>query len=256
MAPRAAWVLAGLIRSLRTGGPGEAGIGVVGPSGADKAVHAIDGIPDGGAAIEGQWPAAVHPPAVMAAAVQVRKAASRPRVGGFSGFHGSADATTNTVSTQNPPDRVDPQADDRARPQLLKRLAARRLAACPIPVEFIGVEGEALPLDDQSVDGALSTFTMCTIPDVARALRELHRVIRPGGELHFLEHGLSPDPRVARWQHRLTPIQRRLFGGCHFDRPVDQLIAASGFEITSLENHYLKGPKTSGYLYEGVARRA
>jgi ubiquinone/menaquinone biosynthesis C-methylase UbiE len=137
-----------------------------------------------------------------------------------------------------------------------QRLAARRLAACTIPVDFVGLDGEDLPLDDESADAALSTFTMCTIPDVTRALREVHRVLRPGGELHFLEHGLSPDPAVAKWQHRLTPIQRRLSGGCHFDRPIDQLIAASGFEITALRNHYLRGPKTPGYLYEGVARKA
>ncbi len=137
-----------------------------------------------------------------------------------------------------------------------QRLAARRLAECSIPVDFVGLDGEDLPLDDQSADAALSTFTMCTIPDVARALREVHRVLRPGGELHFLEHGLSPDPAVAKWQHRLTPIQRRVSGGCHFDRPIDQLIATSGFEITALRNHYLRGPKTPGYLYEGVARKA
>lgn len=137
-----------------------------------------------------------------------------------------------------------------------QRLAARRLAECSIPVDFVGLEGEDLPLDDQSADAALSTFTMCTIPDLTRALREVHRVLRPGGELHFLEHGLSPDPPVAKWQHRLTPIQRRLFGGCHFDRPIDQLLTNSGFEITVLRNQYLKGPKTPGYLYEGVARKA
>lgn len=136
-----------------------------------------------------------------------------------------------------------------------KRLAARRLEACPVPVEFVGLDGQALPLADQSMDAALSTFTMCTIPDIATALRELRRVLRPGAELHFMEHGLSPDAAVAKWQHRLTPIQRRLCGGCHFNRAIGELIAANGFEITSLDNEYLDGPKPLGYLYRGTARR-
>ena len=136
-----------------------------------------------------------------------------------------------------------------------QRLARARLAESPIPVEFIGVGGDLLPVDDESVDAALTTFTLCTIPDVSRALRELMRVLRPGGRLHFFEHGLSPEPRVARWQHRLTPLQRRLFGGCHLDRPIDQLIGGAGFEIASLHNRYLKGPKTPGYIYQGIARK-
>ena len=137
-----------------------------------------------------------------------------------------------------------------------RRLAARRLDACTIPVEFVGLDGENIPLDDESTDAALSTFTMCTIPDVARALDELHRVLRPSGQLHFLEHGLSPAPSVAKWQQRLTPLQRRICGGCHFDRPIDQLLTAAGFEIATMRNHYLKGPKTPSYLYLGVARKA
>ncbi|MBN2622208.1 MAG: class I SAM-dependent methyltransferase [Acidimicrobiales bacterium] len=137
-----------------------------------------------------------------------------------------------------------------------RRLGARRLAASDIPVEFIGLDGEDIPLPDESVDSALSTFTLCTIPDVAVALREVHRVLRPGGQLHFLEHGLSPDVRVAKWQHRLTPLQRRIAGGCHFDRRIDEIVADAGFEVVSLDNHYLKGsPRTPGYLYEGVARK-
>jgi ubiquinone/menaquinone biosynthesis C-methylase UbiE len=134
-----------------------------------------------------------------------------------------------------------------------RRLAAGRIGDSPVPVEVIGLDGEHLPLDDDSVDAALSTFTLCTIPDAVGALRELRRVLRPGGNLHFLEHGLSPDPIVARWQHRLTPIQRRLFGGCHFDRPIDQLLTTAGFEISSLRNYHLRGPKTPGYMYEGTA---
>lgn len=137
-----------------------------------------------------------------------------------------------------------------------RRLASERLAGCRVPVDFVGLDGQDLALDDQSADMALSTFTLCTIPDVSLALGELHRVLRPGGELHFLEHGLSPDAPVAKWQHRLTPVQRRVAGGCHFNRRIDRLLIASGFVIATMHNHYLKGPKTSGYLYEGVARKA
>jgi SAM-dependent methyltransferase len=122
-----------------------------------------------------------------------------------------------------------------------------------VTVEFVGLDGQALPLPDDCADAAVTTFTLCTIPDVPGALGELSRVLRPGGRLHFLEHGLSPDPKVAAWQHRLTPIQRRVCGGCHFDRPIAQLIAGAGFRIVTLENYYLAGPKTPSYLYQGVA---
>jgi SAM-dependent methyltransferase len=134
-----------------------------------------------------------------------------------------------------------------------RRLAERRVAASGVTVEFVGLDREELPLRDDCADAAVSTFTLCTIPDVTGALGEVGRVLRPGGRLRFLEHGLSPDPKVAAWQHRLTPIQRRVCGGCHFDRPIAQLIAAAGFRIVTLENYYLAGPKTPSYLYEGVA---
>ena len=134
-----------------------------------------------------------------------------------------------------------------------RRLAEPRVAASGMTVEFIGLDGQDLPLDDNSADAAVSTFTLCTIPDVTRALNELGRVLRPGGRLHFLEHGLSPDPKVAAWQHRLTPIQRRVCGGCHFDRPIAQLITDADFRVVRLENSYLRGPKTPSYLYQGVA---
>ena len=110
-----------------------------------------------------------------------------------------------------------------------RKLAARRLAASQVPVEFIGLDGQALPLESASVDHVLITWTMCTIPDVDSALREMHRVLRPGGQVHFVEHGRSPDPGVARWQDRLTPLQRRLFGGCHLNRPIDRLLSRAGY---------------------------
>jgi ubiquinone/menaquinone biosynthesis C-methylase UbiE len=135
-------------------------------------------------------------------------------------------------------------------------LAKNRLAASSVPVDFVGLDGQDLPLESSSVDHVLVTWTLCTIPDVERALGEMRRVLRPGGSLHFLEHGRSPDPSVARWQDRLTPVQRRLFGGCHLNRPIRDLIAAVGFDVRRLDHYYLKGPKCLGYMYEGVAGRA
>lgn len=136
-----------------------------------------------------------------------------------------------------------------------RQMAGDRVARSGVPVEFVGLDGEALPLDDESADAALSTFTLCTIPAVATALQEVRRVLKPGGTFHFLEHGLCPDPKVARWQHRLTPVQRRIAGGCHLDRPIRDLVADSGLEVTEVRNTVLSRPKAFGYLYAGVARK-
>jgi SAM-dependent methyltransferase len=135
-----------------------------------------------------------------------------------------------------------------------RKLAAKRVAASSVPVEFAGLDGEKLPLPDGSADYVLMTWTLCSIPDPGRALAEIRRVLRPGGWLHFAEHGRSPDGGVARWQDRLTPLQRRLAGGCHLNRPIDQLIAGSGLTITRIDTYYLQGPKAFGYTYEGQAQ--
>jgi ubiquinone/menaquinone biosynthesis C-methylase UbiE len=135
-------------------------------------------------------------------------------------------------------------------------LAARRIAASPVPIEFVGLDGQRIPLPNASVDAALTTFTVCTIPDAGLALQELRRVLRPGGQLHFLEHGRSPDADVARWQRRLTPLQRRIAGGCHLDRPIDLLVMAAGFEVVELRTDYLMAPRAFGFVYEGVAERS
>jgi ubiquinone/menaquinone biosynthesis C-methylase UbiE len=134
-------------------------------------------------------------------------------------------------------------------------LAAERVAASAVPVEYVGLDGEVLPLDDSSVDHVLTTWTLCTIPAVDRALGEIRRVLRPGGTLRFVEHGRSPDTGVARWQDRLTPIQRRVFGGCHLNRPIDRMLTDAGLTITQLDTYYLPGPKPFGYLYEGAAAK-
>ena len=135
-----------------------------------------------------------------------------------------------------------------------RKLAAGRAAASAVPIEYIGADAAALPVADASVDHVLSTWTLCTIPDAMR-VAEVRRVLRPGGAFRFVEHGLAPDPGVARLQQGLTPLQRRAFGGCHLDRRIDQLVAAAGLELTRLDTYYMKGPRPLGYTFEGVAIR-
>jgi SAM-dependent methyltransferase len=136
-----------------------------------------------------------------------------------------------------------------------QKLAARRVEASPVPVEYVGLEGEELPMGPGTVDHVLTTWTLCTIPDVKSALAEIERVLRPGGSFHFVEHGRSPDPKVTTWQDRLTPLQRRVAGGCHLNRPIDHLVGGSGLELSRMENYYVKGPRSFGYMFEGVATK-
>ncbi|WP_159850674.1 class I SAM-dependent methyltransferase [Nocardia sp. CY41] len=118
------------------------------------------------------------------------------------------------------------------------RLASGRLADATVPVERAGLDGQALPFPDDTFDCALSTWTMCTIPDIAAALDEVRRVLVPGGTLHFVEHGLAPDEKVRVWQNRLNPVQKRLFGGCHLNRDIRGLVTDAGFEIRDAESFY------------------
>ncbi|HUF78723.1 MAG TPA: class I SAM-dependent methyltransferase [Thermoanaerobaculia bacterium] len=136
----------------------------------------------------------------------------------------------------------------------MHRLAARQVAAASQVVELVEDRAEELPFADASFDAVVSTFTLCSLADPTLALAELRRVLRPGGAFAFLEHGLAPEPKVARWQLRLTPLQRVVGDGCHLDRKIDDLVAAGGFTVEHLETGYQPGPKVASYLYKGLAR--
>jgi ubiquinone/menaquinone biosynthesis C-methylase UbiE len=134
-----------------------------------------------------------------------------------------------------------------------RRLSRPRVEAAPFPVDFSGLRGESLELDDDSCDGALCTFTLCTVPGVELALAELRRVLKPGGRFHFLEHGLAPDPGVQRWQRRLEPMQLVLADGCHLTRDPVEMITEAGFELEAVHRDYAKGPKPWVFMTLGQA---
>ncbi len=134
-----------------------------------------------------------------------------------------------------------------------RRLAERRLRATTVPVEHVGLDGQDIPLRDANCDAALITFTLCTVPDPARALSEVRRVLRPGGAVHFLEHGLSPDAGVATWQRRLEPLQRRVADGCHLTRNASALVEQAGFVMQRTQQRYVRGPKPWCWLTLGLA---
>lgn len=134
------------------------------------------------------------------------------------------------------------------------KLAAKRVGASPIAVRRSGLDGQLLPFADASHDFAISTWTLCTIPDAVAALREVRRVLKPGGALRFVEHGLAPDDDVQRWQRRIEPVQKRLLGGCHLTRPVARMLETAGFSITELDVFYEPGaPKALGAMSLGSA---
>jgi ubiquinone/menaquinone biosynthesis C-methylase UbiE len=136
-----------------------------------------------------------------------------------------------------------------------KLLAMARRKPCGIPLTLVEGSAEAIPLDKASVDMVVSAWTLCSIPNVALALREARRVLRPDGKFLFVEHGLAPEAGVRRWQHRLNPAWKRLAGGCHLNRPISDLVAQAGFEIDYLQTGYLEGPRPLTFTYEGGARR-
>src|SRR6266545_5123469 len=135
----------------------------------------------------------------------------------------------------------------------LWKIARRRVRDASFPVEFIATSAERIPLDDATADTAVTTWTLCTIPDAGRALGEIRRVLKPGGRLLFIEHGRAPDPGVEAWQRRLNPVWRTVAGGCNLDRKIDDLIVRAGFQITRIDRGYGDGPKLLSYLYKGLA---
>jgi ubiquinone/menaquinone biosynthesis C-methylase UbiE len=145
---------------------------------------------------------------------------------------------------------IDPDLD-------LDRLSLPRIAHASIEVDFHHLDAEHLPFEDEGFDTVVSTFTLCSITDVVHALAEVRRVLRPGGQFLFLEHGRAPDHHVARWQDRLNAAWMPLAGGCHLNRPVRELVTGAGLELGPVQQYYLKrAPRFVGYLTEGRALRA
>lgn len=139
-------------------------------------------------------------------------------------------------------------------PRLLA-MAQREAERSSKHIQLMHASAEAIPLDRHSIDTIVTTWTLCSIPQVTIALSEMRRVLKPSGQLLFVEHGLAPDERVRKWQHRLTPVWKRIGGGCHLNRPIGQLIEDAGFSISQMDTGYLKaGPKPLTFMYEGCAR--
>lgn len=137
----------------------------------------------------------------------------------------------------------------------LLAMAGKQARTGHMPVTMLQGSAEAIPLEDASVDTVLTTWSLCTIPDAHAALTEMRRVLKPTGELVFVEHGKAPDRSVARWQDRLTPLWRSLAGGCHLNRPMADIIQTAGFTLNDLRCGYARGPRPFTFMYEGRARR-
>ena len=144
---------------------------------------------------------------------------------------------------------VDPSAE-------LLAMARGRAAAAPFPVELLEQDADRIPLHDASVDTVVVTWSLCSIAKPEDALREMRRVLKPSGTFIFVEHGLSPDTRVRKWQNLLTPWWRRFAGGCHLNRKMDDLVREAGFTIETLRTEYVPGPRPLTFMYEGTARKA
>lgn len=141
---------------------------------------------------------------------------------------------------------LDPSAE-------LRVMAEKNAAEVPFDVEFIGLEAEEIPLEDKSMDTVLVTYTLCTIPEVVRALKGMRRVLKPGGKLVFSEHGRAPDESVRKWQNRLNPIWNKIGGGCHLNRAIPDLITEGGFKLDKVDTMYLPGPRPMTFNYWGTA---
>jgi SAM-dependent methyltransferase len=134
-----------------------------------------------------------------------------------------------------------------------QKYANKRLAKHPVNLEYVGLDGQSIDVDDASIDFVVSTMSLCTIPDPVAALHEARRILKPGGSLVFLEHGLSPVPKIANRQERLNGLQNRLFGGCNLNREIFSIIDQAGLQLSNTANFSLPGPKILGYMYSGRA---
>lgn len=141
---------------------------------------------------------------------------------------------------------LDPHAE-------LTDMARARAGAATPEVDVMEISGEEIPADDASFDTIVCTWTLCSIPNVYQALKEMHRVVKPGGNFYFVEHGLSPDASVRGWQRRIEPLWKIIGGGCHLTRQADTLIQDAGFLLPELESEYLPGPRWAAFMTHGVA---
>ncbi|MFQ5644343.1 MAG: class I SAM-dependent methyltransferase [Thiogranum sp.] len=137
----------------------------------------------------------------------------------------------------------------------MRKKARRNLARAPFEVRLLELPGEEIPLDDNSVDTVLLTYTLCTIPDWRSAMQQMRRVLRPGGKVVFCEHGAAPEERLRKWQDRINPLWKKIAGGCNLNRPIPDCIEAGGFNIQSLETGYLPGSRFAAFNYRGIARQ-
>jgi ubiquinone/menaquinone biosynthesis C-methylase UbiE len=136
----------------------------------------------------------------------------------------------------------------------LLAMAGKKARGIAFPIDFIAHGSEEIPLGDSSVDTVVMTWTLCSIPDPVKAMKEIERVIKPGGTLLFVEHGLAPEIRVQAWQQRLNPLWSKLTGGCNLNRKMDQLIRTAGFDLAQLKTEYAEGPRPLSYMYSGQAQ--
>lgn len=136
----------------------------------------------------------------------------------------------------------------------MRRKARPQLRQAKAPIEWLDLPGEEIPLDDDSADTVLLTYTLCTIPDWRQALNQMRRVLKPGGTLIFCEHGEAPDESVRRWQQRINPVWKKVSGGCHLNRPIPRYLEEGGFDIREMETDYLPGPKLATFNYWGIAK--
>ncbi len=137
----------------------------------------------------------------------------------------------------------------------LTAIAQERAQNVAAPVQILEASGEEIPADDNRYDSLVCTWTLCSIPNVYAALREMRRVLKPGGQFYFIEHGRAPDPNIIRWQLRLEPLWKKIGGGCHLSRRADELIGDAGFGITSCATGYEPGPKFAAFMIHGIARK-